>query len=438
MEETGLFKHPEISGPIKPLALRVSPKTIDDYFGQEHIIGPGKLLRRMIESDAINSLIFFGPSGTGKSALARIISQKTKSNFIETNAVIIGIPDLRKIIDEAKSRRILNGTRTLLLIDEIHHFNRTQQDALLPYVEKGVISLIGITTENPFFYINSALISRSQVFQFKALSNEEIKKIVVNSLRNTDLGFSGIEINIKDDALDHIIKYSEGDARKALNAVEVGILTTRPDKNNTVVFDLPLAEESMQKKAIVYDKSGDQHYDHISAFIKSMRGSDPDASLYWLAKMLEAGEDPRFIARRIIVAASEDVGNADPNAIQIAIATLHAVEFVGMPEARIPLAQAVVYVSTAPKSNASYMGIVAASEEVKSGKLREVPDHLKDASADGEALGHGKGYKYPHSFNNHFIEQEYMPDHKVFYNPTQQGFEAEIKKRLDAWRKNKQ
>ncbi|MBU0952008.1 MAG: replication-associated recombination protein A [Elusimicrobia bacterium] len=419
----------------KPFALKVAPVDFDGFVGQDEILGPGKLLRRIIDSDKISSLIFFGPSGTGKSALARIVSKKTKSHFVESNAVMIGVNDLRKIIDEAYNRKQFNAVKTILLLDEIHHFNRTQQDALLPYVEKGIITLIGITTENPYFYINSALLSRSLVFQFKAHTQQDIEKIIHNALKNPENGINGNTIDLKDDALKHILKYAEGDARKALNALEIGIVTSAPSKDGKIVFDLKLAEESTQNKSIVYDKSGDAHYDHISAFIKSIRGSDPDAALYWMAKMLEAGEDPRFIARRIIIAASEDVGNADPQALQVAISVLQAIEFVGMPEGRIPLAQAVTYVATAPKSNASYLAISAAQQEVKNGKLRDVPNHLKDASVDGEKLGHGKGYKYPHSFEGHFVEQEYMPEHKEFYTPSEEGFEAIIKKRMAGWKK---
>jgi len=421
----------------RPFALKVAPETIEQFTGQDHILGEGKLLRRLIETDKISSLIFFGPPGTGKSALARIISKKTKSHFIESNAVTIGVGDLRKIIDEAFNKKQVSGTSTILLLDEIHHFNRTQQDALLPYVEKGVISLIGITTENPYFYINSALISRSLVFQFKAHTVKDVEKIVLGALANTNNGLGKQKIDLKQDALEHILKWSEGDARKALNALEVGIITSKPDSSGKIVFDLKLAEESTQNKPVIYDKSGDSHYDHISAFIKSIRGSDPDAALYWMAKMLEAGEDPRFIARRIVIAASEDIGNADPNALVIAIAALKAVEFVGMPEARIPLAQAVTYAATAPKSNASYLAIDAATREVKNGQLREVPSHLKDASVDGEKLGHGKGYKYPHSYDGHFVPQEYMPGHKTFYTPSEEGFEAEIRKRMAKWESKK-
>jgi putative ATPase len=415
----------------------MAPAGIEDFFGQDHILGPGKLLRRAIESDRIGSIIFFGPSGAGKTALTRIIANKTKSEFIEMNAVTIGVSDIRKVIDAARDRLSVYGKKTMLLLDEIHHLNRTQQDALLPFVEKGTINLIGLTTENPYFYINSALISRSLVFEFKSLSNDELKKIALRALADTERGLGKYSVKIDDDALAHIIMYSQGDARKILNALEIAAVTTPKGKDGSVNIDLKTAEESVQHKSVVYDRTSDQHYDHISAFIKSMRGSDPDAALYWLMKMLDAGEDPRFLARRIIIAASEDVGNADPQALQVAVAALGAVEFVGMPEGRIPLAQATVYVACAPKSNASYIGLSNALEEVKNGEKRDVPVHLKDANQDGKALGHGKGYKYPHDFEGHFVKQEYMPGPKVFYEPSDQGYEKVIKERLEKWRQKK-
>ncbi|MFN3966408.1 MAG: replication-associated recombination protein A [Endomicrobiia bacterium] len=422
---------------FSPLSVRMIPDSLDKFVGQQHLLGKDKLLRRAIESDRLGSVIFYGPSGTGKTALAKVISKYTNSYFIESNAVTIGVQELRKIIQSAYQRKKINGQKTTLLLDEIHHFNRTQQDALLPDVEKGILNLIGTTTENPYFYINSALLSRSLVFEFKPLSENDIKTIINNALKDKNSGLGNYKIEITEEALNHIIKYSEGDARKALNALEIGVLTTKPDKDGTIIFDIKVAEESIQKKAIVYDKSGDQHYDHISAFIKSVRGSDPDAALYWLAKMLIAGEDPRFIARRLIILASEDVGNADPQAISVAVSCLHAVEFIGMPEAKIPLAQTTIYLACAPKSNSSYLAICSAEEEVEKGQKRQVPDHLKDAHLDSKKFGHGKGYKYPHNFEGHFVQQEYMPNKKIFYNPTEQGYEAEIKKRLENWRNRK-
>jgi putative ATPase len=420
-----------------PLALRMTPNSLDEFVGQEDILGQGKLLRRSIEADRLSSLIFFGPPGTGKSALARIIAAKTKSRFEQTNAVTIGINDIRQVIKQAKSRLEISGQKTTLLLDEIHHFNKTQQDALLPDVEKGSITLIGITTENPYFYINSALISRSIMFEFKSLDKDAMKDILKNALKNEERGLGRLKVKIEDDAVEHLIAQANGDARKLLNALEIGVLSTKPSGDGTIHFNLETAQESMQKKVLLYDKSSDEHYDHVSAFIKSLRGSDPDAALYWMAKMLAAGEDPRFIARRIIIFAAEDVGNADPRALTLAVSALHAVEFVGMPEGRIPLAQAVTYVSTAPKSNASYLAVSRAEQEVLKGSKREVPNHLKDANLDGKARGHGAGYKYPHDFPGHFVDQEYWPDPKVFYEPGEQGNEIHIKKRLEYWRSKK-
>ncbi len=436
--EPDLFiNYNEIKKSSMPLAARIAPDSLDKFVGQEHILGKGKLLRRAIESDCIGSMIFYGPPGTGKTTLAKIISKYTGSYFIESSAITIGVQELRKILQLAYQRKQINNKKTILLLDEIHHFNRSQQDALLPDVEKGIINLIGITTENPYFYINSALLSRSLVFEFKPLSEDNIRTIINNALKDKNSGFENCKIKISENAINHIIRYSEGDARKALNALEIGVLTTKPEKDGTIIFDIKVAEESIQKKAILYDKTSDQHYDHISAFIKSVRGSDPDAALYWLAKMLLAGEDPKFIARRLVISASEDVGNADPNALSVAVACLNAVEFIGMPEAKIPLAQATIYIACAPKSNSSYLAICSAEEEVEKGPSRPVPDHLKDAHLDGEKFGHGKGYKYPHNFKEHFVQQEYMPDKKTFYFPTEQGYEIEIKKRLENWKNRK-
>lgn len=414
----------------KPLAARMAPKDFDEFMGQESIVGDGKLLRRSIEADNLGSVIFFGPPGTGKSALARIIASKTKAYFEEANAVTIGIADIRKILEAAKNRSQLSGTKTILMLDEIHHFNRSQQDALLPDVEKGIVSLIGITTENPFFYINAAIISRSIVFEFKPLSKEALSKIMHSALNDKEKGLGKYKVEITPEAEEHLILNANGDARKLLNALEIGVVSTRVNEKGIRVFDVSVAQESMQKRAVLYDRSGDAHYDHISAFIKSMRGSDPDAAVYWMSKMLEAGEDPRFIARRIIICASEDVGNADPRALTLAVSALKAVEFVGMPEARIILAQAAIYISCAPKSNASYLAIEAAMAEVRNGKERSVPNHLKDASLDSEKLGHGQGYKYPHDYEGHYIEQVYWTDPIELYKPTDEGFERKISERL--------
>jgi putative ATPase len=418
-------------GAHEPLAARLRPKALDDFVGQEAILGPDKLLRRLIETDKLSSLILYGPPGCGKTTLALIISERTRSHFERINAASNNVADMRKIIDAAKKRASVDGRRTILLVDEIHRFNKAQQDVLMPDVEAGNPVLIGTTTHNPFFYVNAALLSRSQVFEFKKLSDGDIVNIIKRAIADKGLGLGNIPIKIDDDALKHLAKVSEGDARRALSALEVGALSTPAGKDKKVHFTMKVAEESIQKKAVVYDKDEDGHYDTISAFIKSMRGSDPDAALYWLAKMIYAGEDPRFIARRIVICAAEDVGNADPQAIVVANAALQVSEFVGMPEARIPLAQAAVYVACAPKSNAAYLGIEAALKDVEEGKTLEVPDHLKDASLDGDAFGHGKGYKYAHDFKDHYVKQEYKPSDNKYYIPTAMGYEAKIKEWLE-------
>ncbi|GEM_PF-24923 len=417
---------------IQPLALRMSPRTLDEFIGQEHILGKGKLLRRAIEADRISSLILFGPPGSGKSALAKIIASRTQAYFVELNAVSIGVETIRQEVTRALERKQISNKKTILLIDEIHHFNKLQQDALLPDVEKGNVILIGITTENPYFYVNQGIISRSLVFEFYPLKENDLEIIIKNALQDKEHGLGNLKIEMFPEALNHLIKTAEGDARRALNALEIGALTTSPNNQEVINFDLTIAEESIQKKAVLYDKHGDEHYDTISAYIKSLRGSDPDAALYWLAKMLYAGEDPRFIARRLIIAASEDVGNADPQALSIATSALQAIEFVGMPEAKIPLAQATVYIACAPKSNASYLAIEKAWEEVEKKKVVPVPNYLKDAHLNGEGRrGHGVGYKYPHDYPGHFVQQKYLPEEKKFYSPTDIGYEKEIKKRLE-------
>jgi len=361
----------------KPLAARMVPRNFEEFVGQDDILGSGKLLRRLIETDNLGSVIFFGPPGTGKSALARIIASKTKSYFKEANAVTIGIADIRRIIENAKAKAEMSGRKTILMLDEIHHFNRSQQDALLPDVERGVITLIGITTENPFFYINAAIISRSIVFEFQPLSKKALLYILEAALKDKENGLGGFKVRISEEAKEHLIVNACGDARKLLNALEVGVLSKiNGGEESSEIFDLAVAQESIQKRAILYSRSGDAHYDYISAFIKSMRGTDPDATIYWMAKMLEAGEDPRFIARRIIICACEDVGIADPRALILAVSALNAVEFIGMPEARIILAEAAIYVACAPKSNASYMAVEQAFSEVRNGKVRNVPAYL--------------------------------------------------------------
>ena len=422
----------------EPLAVRMRPRTLDEFLGQAHIMGSGELLRRLIESDRITSIILYGPPGCGKTTLALIISERTKSHFERINAASNNVADMRRIIDQAKRRESIDGKRTILLVDEIHRFNKARQDVLMPDVEAGNPVLIGTTTHNPFFYVNAALLSRSQVFEFKKLLDEDVIKMMCSALADKERGLGRIPVAADDEALAHLAKVSEGDGRRALSALEVGILTTPAGKDKKIRFTLKVAEESIQKKAVLYDKDEDGHYDTISAFIKSMRGSDPDAVLYWLAKMIYAGEDPRFIARRIVICAAEDVGNADPQALILANAALQVSEFVGMPEARIPLAQAAVYVACAPKSNAAYLGIEKALKDVEAGRVMEVPTHLKDASMDSEALGHGKGYKYAHDYKGHFVEQEYIPKKITYYEPTDIGFEKQFKERIETLWKRKQ
>jgi putative ATPase len=408
-----LFEKEDITA---PLAYRMCPRTLDEYVGQKHILAPGKLLRRAIEADRITSLILYGRPGIGKTALARIIARRTESDFQWLNAATIGLEELRRVIQQAKKRKG-EGIRTILFLDEIHRFNKLQQDALLPDVEEGNITLIAATVENPFFYVNSTLLSRSQVFELKPLSAEELLTVIKRAIGDKERGLGNLQIVADGNALHHIAEMSDGDARKALSALEIAALTTPSDDSGEVRITLRIAEESIQKKHIVYDKKGDQHYDTISAFIKSMRGSDPDAAVYYLAKMIYAGEDPRFIARRIVICASEDVGNADPMALVIATSALRAVEFIGMPEAKIPLAQATIYVAKARKSNASYKAIEAALNDVATEETMEVPDHLKDSHYPGaKKLGHGKGYKYPHAYGGH-VEQEYLPKKKKYYEP---------------------
>jgi putative ATPase len=412
-----------------PLPHRMAPRTLDDIVGQEHILGPGQLLRRLIEADKVTSVILFGPPGIGKTAIARVIANSTHGHFEWLNASVAKVEDIREVSLKAKERIKHHRTRTILFLDEIHRFNKLQQDALLPDVEEGNLILIGATTENPFFYVNAALISRSSVFELKPLTIDNLKVLI---LRAIEKGLDGKKVKMTDEALEHLAKLSDGDARRALSALELGVLSTSPDKKGVINFTLKVAEESIQKKAVVYDKHGEGHYNTISAFIKSMRGSDPDAALYYLAKMIYAGEDPRFIARRIVICASEDVGNADPLALVIANSALQAAEFVGMPEARIILAQATTYVATAPKSNASYLGINTALSDVKENPTLEVPKHLQNAVYKQEkALGKGRGYKYAHDYEGGYVEQEYLPVKKKYYTPKDIGFEKKIRQRME-------
>lgn len=414
-----------------PLAIRMRPERLEDFVGQEHILGKDKPLRKIIESDRIpSSLIFYGPPGCGKTALAMIIAKMTKKYFFSLNAVTSTVSDVREIINFAREKRKIEGKGTILFLDEISHFNKLQQDALLKDTEEGTITLICATIHNPFFYINTPLLSRGIIFEFKSLKEEDIEKIIERALKEKK-GLGNYNIKITRDAIKLLAKKSNGDARKALNTLEFAVLTIQPDKNGVINVDTDLINECLQK-FIIYDRKEDAHYDTISAFIKSMRGSDPDSALYYLAKMIAGGEDPRFIARRMLIFASEDIGNADPQALILANACYQAVEVVGMPEAKIILAQATIYLATSPKSNSSYLAIEKAIEEVENERIEEVPDHLKSASYKGaEKLGRGKGYLYPHDFPSHFVVQEYRKGKKKFYFPENIGYESKIKKFLE-------
>lgn len=420
-------------GKEAPLAARMRPVTLEEFVGQEHIVGKGKLLYRAIKSDRLSSVVFYGPPGTGKTTLAKIIANTTKSKFRQINATTAGIKDIKETVEEAKDDLGMYGTKTILFIDEIHRFNKSQQDALLPHVEDGTLVLIGATTENPYFEVNKALVSRSIVFELHQLEDKDIKKLLQRALTDTEKGMGAYHAEMDEDAMDFLANTANGDARTALNALELAVLTTDPE-DGKIHITLEVVEECIQKRALNYDKDGDNHYDTISAFIKSMRGSDPDAALYYLAKMIYAGEDPKFIARRVVICASEDVGNADPHALQVAVAAMEAVNFIGMPEGRIPLAQAVSYVACAPKSNAAYLGIDKALSDVRNIRIKTVPPHLKDAHYSGSKdLGHGIGYKYAHDFPGHYVKQQYLPDElvgTVYYAPTDNGVERRIKEHL--------
>ncbi len=420
----------------QPLAARIRPRTLDEFVGQEHIVGPGTLLRRAIEADRVSSMILWGPPGTGKTTLAMIVAGHTDAQFEAISAVMAGVKELRELVKEAKDRRGMYGQRTILLVDEIHRFNKAQQDALLPYVEDGTITLIGATTENPYFEVIDALVSRSRVFQLRPLSDEEIASILKSALTDEERGLGKIPVQIEKDALAHLIRVAGGDARNALNALELAVTTTPTDKSGHVLVDLAVAQESIQRRALLYDRDGDAHYDTISAFIKSLRGGDPDAALYWMARMIYSGEDPRFIVRRMIILASEDVGLADPQALVVATAAAQALEWVGLPEAQYALAEAAIYLATAPKSN-SCGAYFQALREVEEKGIIEVPNHLKDASRDAEALGHGEGYNYPHDFPEHWVAQQYLPDGlkgRRWYQPGELGYEKAIRDRLVRWR----
>ncbi len=424
---------PELPSSRRPLAARMRPRTLEDIVGQDHILGAGKLLRRAIEADRLASIILYGPPGCGKTSLAEVIARTTRRAFDRSSGVLSNVAGLRQSLEAAKQRRAASGRETILFIDEIHRFNKAQQDVLLPYVEEGAVTLIGATTHNPFFFINNPLTSRSQIFQLEPLDAEAVSLLLRRALAHPE-GLGRLKIEMDDAAVAHLAAVCEGDGRRALNALEIAALTTAPDPDGVIHVTRAVTEESIQKKAVVYDHDEDGHYDTISAFIKSVRGSDPNAALYWLAKMLYAGEDPRFVARRLVILASEDVGNADPRGLSVAVAALEAVDFVGMPEARIALAQATTYLATAPKSNAAYMGLEAATADVKDGRTLPVPRHLRSTGSKqaAKAFGH-QGYQYAHDFEGHFVDQEYVPTDKIYYEPTSEGYEEVIRKRIDHW-----
>jgi putative ATPase len=418
-----------------PLAARMRPRTIDEFAGQSHILAPGQLLRRAIDADRIQSLIFYGPPGTGKTSLAQIIAARTRNRFERLSGVESNVADMRRVLASAANRLANTGQPTILFIDEIHRFNKAQQDVLLPDVEAGTVRLIGATTHNPFFFVNSPLVSRSQIYELRPLSEDELLGLLQRALADSERGLGHLRIRAEESALRHLARVADGDARKALNALEIAALTTPPGPEGIIAIDLAAAEQSIQKKAVVYDRDGDGHYDTISAFIKSIRGSDPDATLYWLAKMIHAGEDPRFITRRLLISAAEDVGLADPMGLVLTNAAHQAAEYVGWPEAQIPIAEAAIYLATANKSNSACSAIAAAVEDVRSGRTLPVPAHLRDASYQGaKRLGHGEDYEYAHAHPGHFVAQDYLGAEKRYYEPTEPGAEKKMKERLDQWR----
>jgi len=412
-----------------PLAARMRPRTLDEFYGQEHVVGPGRLLRRAIQADQLSSVIFYGPPGTGKTTLAAVIANTTRSHFETLNAVLAGVADIRRVTSEAQERRALHGQRTILFVDEVHRWNKAQQDALLPWVENGTVILIGATTENPYFSVNRPLVSRSRIFQFRSLDEGDLQAIARNTIADPERGYGRLNVDLHEDALAHLIDVANGDARGVLNALELAVETTPPNESGVIVVDMAVAEESIQRRAVLYDKDGDYHYDTISAFIKSLRGSDPDAALYWLAKMVYAGEDPRFVFRRMLIFAGEDVGLADPDAVRVVTACADAFDRVGLPEGRFHLAEATLYLATAPKSNSAF-AFFDALTVVEQEREGEVPRHLKDGSRDKEGFGHGEGYLYPHAYRDHWVAQQYLPEAlqgRVFYQPSDQGYERNIR-----------
>jgi putative ATPase len=420
-----------------PLAARMRPRTLEEYIGQDHIVGEGKLLRRAIEADRLfSSIILWGPPGTGKTTLAQVIANTTKSHFVTISAILAGKADLRVIIDEAMERRRLHNARTILFVDEVHRWNKAQQDALLPHVEAGVVTLIGATTENPYFEVIKALISRSRVFQLRNLNQQETGILIDRALADKERGYGDRNIVLSPDARTHLIEVASGDARNALNAIELAVESTTPDKDGIIHISLDVAQESIQRRAVLYDKDGDAHYDTISAFIKSVRGSDPDAALYWLAKMIYAGEDPKFILRRLIILAGEDIGIADPMGLVVASSAAQAFEFIGLPEGIYPIVETTLYLATAPKSNSAGSYFSAMKKIEEEGQV-SVPRHLMDGNRDAAAMGHGRDYVYPHDQEGHFTPQQYLPKRLLgtyFYSPSQEGYEAQVTARLEMWR----
>lgn len=421
-----------------PLAARMRPRSLEEFAGQDQLLGPGRVLRRAIESDELSSALFYGPPGTGKTSLAHVIAQATHADVEQLNAVTAGVADLKKVIARARERAAFHGKRTILFIDEIHRFNKAQQDVLLPHVEDGTLTLIGATTENPFYEVNSTLVSRSRVFALEPLTEEALGRIIAGALTDRERGLASLDVDLDPDALQELIARSNGDARIALNVLELAAMTTAPGPDGHRRVSLATVADALQRRPLVYDQTGDAHYDHISAFIKSMRGSDPDAAVYWMARMLAAGEDARYIARRMVVHAAEDVGLADPMALMVATAAAHAVEYVGLPEARIPLAEAAIYIATAPKSNAVVQAISEALHDVEHRRAEPVPLHLRDTSHPKavQALGSGQGYKYAHNYPGGFVPQDYLPDSvkdRVYYRPTNSGHEAQVAQRLQTW-----